>query len=102
MPVLGDALTGSDARHARERLLDLSRRGLPAPELFDRVGTLLRQIVPFDASGWMTTDPATGLFTGIGGMTGMSPQAAQVFFENEIAEPDLHKFSDLARSRQPV
>ena len=102
MPVLGDALTGSDARHARERLLDLSRRGLPAPELFDRVGTLLRQIVPFDASAWMTTDPATGLFTGIGGMTGISPQAAQVFFENEIAEPDLHKFSDLARSRQPV
>lgn len=102
MPVFGVALTGTDARQARERLLDLSRRGLPAPELFDRVGTVLGQVVPFDASGWMTTDPATGLFTGIGGLTGMSPRAAQVFFENEIAEPDLHKFTDLARSRQPV
>jgi DNA-binding CsgD family transcriptional regulator len=102
MEVDGGALTGRESRLARERLLDLSRRGLPAAELFDRIGTVLRDVVPFDASAWMTTDPATGLFTGIGGMTGMSPRAAQVFFENEIVEPDLHKFADLARARQPV
>ena len=102
MTVSGEALTGTDARRARDRLLELSRRGLPAPELFDRLGTVLRQVVPFDASGWMTTDPATGLFTGIGGVTGMPLQAAQVFVENEITEPDLHKFTDLARARHPV
>jgi DNA-binding CsgD family transcriptional regulator len=102
MGVAGEALTGAETRRVRERLLDLSRRGLPAPELFERVGKLLHQVVPFDASGWMTTDPATGLFTGIGGLTGMTAQAAHVFFENEIVEPDLHKFADLARALEPV
>jgi DNA-binding CsgD family transcriptional regulator len=59
-------------------------------------------VVPFDASGWCTTDPDTALFTGVVALGGLPPPAAMPFFENEIVDPDVNKFSDLARARQPV
>ena len=102
MTTNGDALTGRDARRAQERLLELAARDLPPAELFARADQLLRTVIPFDASGWLTTDPATGLATGVAMITGVPEEMAAELLENEIIDPGPTSFAALARAASPV
>jgi len=102
MAINGDALTGRDARRVHERLVELAERDLPPAELFARADDLLRAVVPFDASGWLTTDPATGLATGVAMVTGVPETTAAELLEHEIIDPGLSSFAALARSPHPV
>ena len=102
MAIDGDALTGRDARRAHERLVELAARELPPAELFARADDLLRTVIPFDASGWLTTDPATGLATGVAMVTGVPEETAAELLEHEIIDAGLSSFAALARSPHPV
>jgi DNA-binding CsgD family transcriptional regulator len=102
MATIGDALTGRDARRVHERLLDLAGRDLPPTELFARADDLLRTVIPFDASGWLTTDPATGLATGVAMVTGVPEATAAELLEHEIIDPGMSSFGALAQAAFPV
>jgi DNA-binding CsgD family transcriptional regulator len=102
MALNGDALTGRDARRAHERLVELAERDLPPAELFARADDVLRAVIPFDASGWLTTDPATGLATGVALVTGVPEATAAELLEHEIIDPGISSFAALARSAHPV
>src|SRR6266536_2680929 len=79
----------------------LCHQGLPAVELLGQVLALVRRVVPFDASFWSTTDPATLLPTG--GLVHNLPLAAcQPYFDNELLVPDVNKFVELASAARPV
>src|SRR5215813_6223452 len=89
MAINGDALTGRDARRVHERLVELAERDLPPAELFARADDLLRTVIPFDASGWLTTDPATSLATGVAMVTGVPETTAAELLEHEIIDPGM-------------
>ena len=90
---------------AEAAITSLSVSGLPALELFARVGERLRRVVPYDAGCWKPTDPETLLFTGFAIEDSEPGRLASVrwrFVENELLEPDFAKFRELARRRKPV
>jgi DNA-binding CsgD family transcriptional regulator len=90
---------------AEAAIANLSVSGLPALELFLRLGERLRRVVPYDAGCWKPTDPETLLFTGFAIEDSEPRRLASVrwrFVENELLEPDFAKFRDLARRPRPV
>jgi len=81
-------------------IANLSVSGLPALELFARIGERLRRVVPYDAGCWKPTDPETLLFTGFAiedSEPGRLTSVRWRFVENELLEPDFAKFRELAR-----
>jgi hypothetical protein len=48
---------------ARDAIIRTCASGLPARELFAQVGAKLRPLVPYASAGWLSTDPATMLYT---------------------------------------
>jgi DNA-binding CsgD family transcriptional regulator len=90
---------------AEAAIANLSVSGLPALELFARIGERLRRVVPYDAGCWKPTDPETLLFTGFAIEDSEPGRLASVrwrFVENELLEPDFAKFRELARRPRPV
>jgi len=90
---------------AEAAIASLSASGLPALELFARVGECLRRVVAYDAGCWKPTDPETLLFTGFAiedSEPGRLTSVRWRFVENELLEPDFAKFRELARRRRPV
>ena len=86
-------------------IANLSVSGLPALELFARIGERLRRVVPYDAGCWKPTDPETLLFTGFAiedSEPGRLTSVRWRFVENELLEPDFAKFRELARRPRPV
>src|SRR5262245_12901152 len=84
---------------------NLSVSGLPALQLFARVGERLRRVVSYDAGCWKPIDPETLLFTGFAIEDSEPDRLASVrwrFVENELLEPDFAKFRELARRPKPV
>ena len=77
---------------SRARPARILRRGRPCP---------VRRLVPFDASCWLSLDPATMLptshFSREYGFDHLLALAA-----NESLEDDTNKFADLARGARPV
>jgi DNA-binding CsgD family transcriptional regulator len=86
---------------ARDRLLAASAAELPSPQAYDVVVQAFHDVARFDWCALMTTDPATLLPSG-GVVEGFSADACAPFWDNELLDPDFLKFSDLARSRDPV
>ncbi|HZC29467.1 MAG TPA: helix-turn-helix transcriptional regulator [Gaiellaceae bacterium] len=74
-------------------------QGLPARELFAEVARRVRRVVPYTAAGWLSTDPATMLFTDVYGEN-LAGAANLQLFENELTAPDFAKFADLVRARR--
>ena len=66
------------------------------------VTRILRRAVPFDGTCLLTMDPATLLPTGDVVENALPPSAAVRLTEIEIREPDVNKFTDLARGRLPA
>jgi len=79
----------------------LRHRGLGLSDYFDAVDRALVRLVPFEASCWLSLDPATMLPT--------SHFSREYSFDhlmslvaNEFLEDDTNKFADLARGARPV
>ena len=90
---------------AEAAIASLCVSGLPALELFEQVAERLRRVVPYDAGCWKPVDPETLLFTGFAiedPQPGRLTSVRWRFVENELLEPDVGKFRELARKRQPV
>lgn len=92
------AVAVPDQRLGFVRLLHL---GLDLPAYFEAADRALARLVPFEASCWLSLDPATMLPT--------SHYSREYGFDqllmlaaNEYLEEDTNKFADLARAEQPV
>jgi DNA-binding CsgD family transcriptional regulator len=85
----------------RQRFVRLLHRGLDLAAFFDAADRTLAGVVLFDASCWLSLDPATLLptshFTRELGADHLLALAA-----NEFLDDDVNKFADLARARRPV
>jgi DNA-binding CsgD family transcriptional regulator len=86
---------------ARDAIIRTCSSGLTAQALFEEIGARLKPLVPYASAGWLSTDPATMLYTdavveNVDGSLHLS------FFENELTTPDFAKFGELVRSPERV
>ena len=95
------AATGERQR-VRDEVVRLVHRITDVPQLAHEVTRLLRRAVPFDGTCLLTMDPATLLPTGDVVENALPPSAAVRLTEIEIREPDVNKFTDLARGGLPA
>ena len=86
---------------ARDAIVQACTSGLAERQLFEQVAARLRPVVPYAAAGWLSTDPATLLYTDAV-VDGLGSDLHLQFFENELVEPDFAKFADILRGPQPV
>src|ERR1700760_2657974 len=86
---------------ARASILQACASGLDERELFEQISSRLRPVVPYAAAGWLSTDPATLLYTHAG-VEGVGSNLPLQFFENELVVPDFAKFTDILRQPDPV
>src|SRR5215216_4921490 len=86
---------------ARDAIIRTCASGLPARELFEQVGARLRTLVPYAAAGWLSTDPATMLYTDAV-VENVDGSLHLEFFENELVAPDFAKFGELVRRPERV
>lgn len=75
--------------------------GLPPLALLREVSREIRQVVPYAAAGWQTTDPATMLPTG-GFAENVDPATHLRLIDNELTAGDFVVFTGVARSRAAV
>jgi DNA-binding CsgD family transcriptional regulator len=91
------------ARRARARIVELSRRARADQAFLEEVSGELRQIVPFDGSFWGAADPLTTLATSPTRMENLAnAEACAAFWETEFMVEDFARYSDLARAPQPA
>jgi len=89
-------------RRARADVVRLVHRGLGVPELSQGVSRILERAVPCDGMCLLTLDPATLLPTGEVVENGLPAAAMSRLTQIELREPDVNKFTDLARERRPA
>lgn len=70
-------------------------------QLLELVAGLVRAAVPYDAAGWLLVDPETLLPNAVHA-EGVSRDQHLALIECEVAEDDVTKFVDLARSEVPA
>lgn len=88
------------AQRIRRDLYRLCHRGLEPMPFIRQARGLLREAVPFDASCWLTVDPASLLVTG--GLFDYPPALVPAFCRNEFVDDDVNKLVCLARRPVPV
>jgi DNA-binding CsgD family transcriptional regulator len=86
---------------ARDAIARTCASGLPARELFGEVGEKLRALVPYASAGWLSTDPATMLYTDAV-VENVDGSLHLQFFENELTAPDFAKFGEIVRRPERV
>ncbi len=86
---------------AREAIVRLCASGLPTRELFEEIAARVRPVVPYVAAGWLSTDPATLLYTDAV-VENVAGSLHLELFENELTTPDFGKFAGIVRQPQPV
>lgn len=86
---------------ARARLLDTDTVDLPTGRVCEEIVRAFHEVASFEWCAVMTTDPETFLPSG-GVVEGFSPQACVPFWDNELLDADFNKFTELARSVDPV
>jgi DNA-binding CsgD family transcriptional regulator len=72
------------------------------PEFTSAVARTLRRVIPFEGICLLTTDPATLLPTSEVVENGLPPSARVRLTEIELGEPDVNKFTSLARAEVPA
>ncbi len=92
----------SSRARARQDVVRVVHRGLDVPGLTGAVARVLERAVGFDGTCLLTLDPATLLPTGEVVEHGLDADARARLVEIELREPDVNKFSDLARGRSPA
>jgi DNA-binding CsgD family transcriptional regulator len=86
---------------AHDAIVRLCAGDLPPLELLAQVARRVRSVVPYAASGWLLTDPATLLHTG-GFGEDVPPRMLAALIDNELTADDVAKFSVVARSARPA
>ena len=86
---------------ARDRLRTAEAAELSSTQLCEELVRAFHLVTRFYGCALMTTDPETMLPSG-GLVEGFSPDHCAPFWDNELADPDVNKFVDLARSPDPV
>lgn len=89
-------------RRVRDGVVRLVHRSPDVPRLAREAARLVRRDVAFDGSCLLTLDPATLLPTGEHVENGLPPATAARLTEIELREPDVNKFTDLARAARPA
>ena len=89
------------ARVARDAVAAACVAGDDAETFLRRVSDAVSRAVPHDGGGWATMDPGTVLWTG-GIMYGFPTEVGMRFYENELLEDDVLKFSQLAQQARPM
>jgi DNA-binding CsgD family transcriptional regulator len=97
---MGDA--AAIRARVRDDVIRIVHRGLGLEDLTRSVGRSLGRAVPFDGICLLTVDPATLLPTGEVVENGLPPAAMVRLTEIELTEPDVNKFTTLARSAIPA
>ncbi|HEY1388225.1 MAG TPA: hypothetical protein VGF38_06735 [Ktedonobacterales bacterium] len=86
---------------AQQDIIRLCHSGLDSRALRVAVFEKLQGVMPYAVFWCATTDPSTLLFTGaVHG--GLEVHAVPALVSNELLQEDFNKFTDLAKSRQPV
>lgn len=85
------------ALRRREEIVSVCAREHDAERLFKQVAGRLRSVVPFDASTWMSTDPATMLPTQPTFIENIDASHCAPFWHREFFVDDTNLFVDLAR-----
>lgn len=86
----------------RDDIVRIVHRGLALPDLARTVSGSLSRAVPFDGTCLLTVDPATLLPIGEIVENGLPPTAMPRLTEIELGEPDVNKFTALARAPVPA
>src|SRR2546427_2290097 len=89
------------ADRARKDIVRLAHAGLDSAALRRAIAARLRRVVPAEAYGFATVDPATMLLTGAV-RDNIADPAVALLAANEYGEDDYIKFSELARRAVPV
>jgi DNA-binding CsgD family transcriptional regulator len=91
----------ADFTRARDRLLGADTAERSSTEVCEEIVRAFHDIACFEWCAVMTMDPGTLLPSG-GVVEGFAPDACEPFWDNELLDPDFNKFTDLARSTDPV
>lgn len=86
---------------ARDRLLAAEAAERSSDDLCEEIVAAFHEVAGFAWSAVMTTDPQTLLPSG-GVVDGFRPEDCVPFWDNELADPDVNKFTELARSADPI
>jgi DNA-binding CsgD family transcriptional regulator len=86
---------------ARDLLIASEDAEPPDGNVCEEIVRAFHLVTRFQWCAVMTTDPATLLPSG-GVVEGFSADDCVPFWDNELADPDFNKFTDLARSTEPV
>lgn len=86
---------------ARDRLVRAQDEPLDPPGACERVAAAMAAVARFDRCAVLMVDRETMLPT-TGVVKGFDPAACAPFWDNELLDPDFQKFTDLARSNEPV
>ena len=98
---MGVTALSTAAITAREAIVQLCANDLPPLDLLEQVARRVRRVVPYAAAGWLTTDPATLLHTGV--VSEEVPASLhKALIENEFGGDDFARFADIARLPRPV
>ena len=98
-----DQMVDAAARsRVRNDIVTIVHRGLGLQELAHTVGRSLHRAVPFDGTCLLTVDPATLLPTGEIVENGLPATAMARLTRIELREPDVNKFTALARAAVPA
>ena len=89
------------AETARKDIVRLAHAGLDSADLRRAIAARLRHVVPAEAYGFATVDPATMLLTG-SVRENIPDTTVALLAANEYGEKDYIKFSELARRAVPV
>lgn len=89
------------ARVVRDAVAAASVAGHDAETFLRRVADAVSRAVPHEGGGWATMDPGTVLWTG-GVMYGFPVEVGMRFYDNELLDTDVLKFSQLAQRAKPI
>lgn len=93
----------AEARRARNRILDLSRRSAFDDAFLAELSGELRRIVPFDGAFWAGADPLTTLATSPARLENVGgDRECQAHWDSEFLVQDFNHFRDLARAPVPA
>jgi hypothetical protein len=91
-----------DHDRVREDVVRLAHRSVGVPQLVQEITRIVRRAVPFDGTCLLTMDPATLLPTAEIVEDALPASAKVRLTEIELREPDVNKFTALARGRRPA
>jgi DNA-binding CsgD family transcriptional regulator len=97
--------TAAQTRWRRGELVRRAAQADDAADVFATASPRLRRLVPFDASAWVSTDPATGLPAGptrLENVHGISATQCSEHWRREFVVDDVNLFRELGRADVPA